>query len=168
MKNIVLIGMPGVGKSTIGNLLSQQLDMSFIDTDMMIRQKSGKSPQQIIDEHGSDKFHNVEEDVVLGLNLKNFVVSTGGSVVYSHKALNHLKNNGVVVYLKSDYKDIEKRIRNIKTRGIAFKEGQDLTDLYKERVPLYEKYADITIDCTDKNIKEVLEMVVDHTNEKRR
>lgn len=167
MKNIVLIGMPGAGKTTIGNLLSKKLDMTFIDTDSLIKQKSGKSPQQIIDEKGIDEILSMEEKVVMDLNLKNFVVSTGGSVVYSSKAVNHLKSNGLIVYLKSDYPNIEKRIRNLKTRGIVFKDGQDLKGVYNERSPLYEKYADITIDCSNKNINEVLETIIESTNNKR-
>lgn len=168
MKNIVLIGMPGAGKTTIGNLLSQKLDMSFVDTDSLIKQKSGKSPQQIIDEKGVEEILSMEEKVVMDLNLKNFVVSTGGSVVYSSKAVNHLKNNGLVVYLKADYPDIERRIRNLKTRGIVFKNGQDLKGVYNERSPLYEKYADITVDCTNKSLNEVLDTIIENANNKRK
>ena len=168
MKNIVLIGMPGAGKTTIGSILSQKLNMTFIDTDILIKQKSGKSPQQIIDDKHTDEFLSIEENVVMDLNLKNFVVSTGGSVVCSSKAVNHLKSNGIVVYLKADYHAIEKRIRNPKTRGIVFKDGQDLLGVYNERVPLYENYSDITIDCSDKSVNDVVDSVINILENKKK
>lgn len=168
MRNIVFIGMPGSGKSTIGSIISKRLDMSFIDTDNLIKEKHGQTLQGILNNNGAEELLGTEERVILDLNLKNFVVSTGGSAVCSEQAIKHLKGNGTVIYLKSDYDEIEKRIRNINTRGIVFKKDQDLKSLYYERLPLYEKYADITIDCTKKTIPEIIELIEDNVKAKKR
>lgn len=159
-KNIVLIGMPGAGKSTIGVLLAKALGMSFIDTDLVIQEREGKLLQEIIDLYGLDEFLKKEENAIVSLNCKSTVIATGGSVVYSEKAMNHLKQNAIVIYLKIEYKEIERRIKNISTRGIAMNKGQSLLDLYNERIPLYERYADIVIDCSGKGMEKIIQEII--------
>ena len=151
--NIVLIGMPGAGKSTIGVLLAKALKMPFIDTDLLIQQKYNMFLQDIIDKYGIKRFLSIEEEVAVSIDLKNHVIATGGSVVYSDAALKHFKRDGFVVYLKLRFDEIEKRISNISSRGIAKEKDKTLMELYNERIPLYEKYADITVNCSDMNIE---------------
>lgn len=160
MKNIVLIGMPGAGKSTIGVLLAKALNMFFIDTDLFIQKKENKRLQEIIKEKGIHKFLTIEEDIVLGLNTIGSVIATGGSVILSKKAMNHLKSEGLIIYLKLPYKEIEKRIYNITTRGIAMDKDKTLSEVYDERVPLYEKYADKTVLCFGKSIEETVRDII--------
>ena len=145
MKNIVLIGMPACGKSVTGVVLAKTLRKQFIDTDLLIQEVAGKGLQNIINEDGIDKFKELEEKVLSELEAENAVISTGGSAIYYDGAMQHLKENGTVVYIKANLKTIKSRLRNIKTRGVAMGKGQTLDDLYKQRVPLYEKYADITV-----------------------
>lgn len=151
--NIVLIGMPGAGKSTAGVLLAKTLGMTFIDTDLLIQKKEGRFLQDIINSEGLDNFMVIEESAVLELVTEGSVIATGGSVVYSSAAIDHLKEDSILVYLKHGFHKIEQRINNVKTRGIAMRAGQSLADLYKERTPLYEKYADITISCSGKHME---------------
>jgi shikimate kinase len=160
MRNLVLIGMPSAGKSTLGVLLAKTLCMPFTDTDLVIQEKENKLLQNIINEFGNEHFLKVEEAAILDCNFSNHVMATGGSVVYSNAAMEHLKKDGIVVYLKLDYEEIERRLNNITTRGVAIAEGQTLEDLYNQRVPLYEKYADITLDCNDKSMEETVEDLV--------
>ena len=145
MKNIVLIGMPACGKSVTGVVLAKTLNKQFVDTDLLIQEIAGKGLQDIINEDGIDKFKELEEKVLKELAVKNAVVSTGGSAIYYDEAMQHLKENGTVVYIKANLKTIKSRLKNIKTRGVAMGKGQTLDDLYKFRMPLYEKYADITV-----------------------
>jgi shikimate kinase len=161
-KNIVLIGMPGSGKSTVGILLAKSLKRPFVDTDLLIQQKENRYLQDIIDSDGLEAFIKIEEQVILGLNVSNHIIATGGSVIYSEKAIAKLRENGVLVYLNLKLYKLEQRLKNIKTRGIAMKKGQTLKDLYIERIPLYKKYADIEIDCSRKHI----EMIVSEIKEK--
>lgn len=154
--NIVLIGMPGAGKSTVGVLLAKSLKKPFTDTDLLIQQATDRYLQDIINQDGIDAFLKIEEEVILKLQLQNHIIATGGSVVYSESAMRHLQAQGICVYLQLKYYQIERRIKNMKTRGIAMKNGQELSDLYRERVPLYEKYADIVIDCSHKHIEMIL------------
>jgi shikimate kinase len=160
MKNIVLIGMPSAGKSTLGVLLAKSLCMPFTDTDLIIQEKENMLLQDIINNFGIDHFLEVEEKVILDCNFTNHIVATGGSVVYSELAMEHLKKNGIVIYLKLDYKEIEQRLNNIKTRGVAITAGQTLKDLYDIRTPLYEKYADITVDCSNKDMEASVEEII--------
>ena len=153
MNNIILIGMPGAGKSTIGVLLAKALGMDFIDTDIIIQQRTGRLLQDIIDNDGIDSFLAVEEDVLSSLELKNSVIATGGSAVYSHQAMTALKRAGRAVYISLPYEEVERRITNISTRGIVLRSGSTLRDAFNERVPLYEKYSDITIDCSGMDIE---------------
>ena len=145
-KNIVLIGMPGVGKSTIGVIIAKILGYQFIDADLVIQEQCGKLLKEIIAERGTEGFVQVENDVNKSLNPEKAVISTGGSVVYCTEAMEHLSEIATIVYLKLDLYSLERRLGNLKQRGVVLKEGQTLKDLYDERCPLYEKYADITVD----------------------
>lgn len=153
-KNIILIGMPGAGKSTLGVLLAKSLGMDFVDSDILIQQREKRLLQDIINNDGIEKFMQIEEDVLSSLELSNTILATGGSAVYSEKAMMHLKENGTAVYLHVDFSEIEKRITNITTRGIVLKKGKGLSDAYLERKPLYDKYADIVVDCTGSSIED--------------
>ena len=149
--NIILIGPPGCGKSTCGVLAAKIACMRFVDTDLIIQQHEGKILQQIIDENGNDYFEKCEEKWVCSVNEQNCIIATGGSVVYSEKSMTHLKSIGKIVYLKISYNDMKKRITNLDTRGVLMKNGDTLLDMYNERVELYEKYADVTIECNERS-----------------
>lgn len=152
VKNIVLIGMSGAGKSTLGVLLAKALRMDFVDTDIVIQQ-DGRLLHEIIDNDGIEKFMEVEEKVVSALQVDNCIIATGGSVIYSEKAMNALKRDGQIVYLHVPYEEIERRLIDITSRGIVIRPGNRLLDVYEERVPLYIKYSDITLDCSNKDIE---------------
>lgn len=156
MKNIILIGMPGCGKSTLGVVLAKNCNMGFCDTDLIIQQFEKKSLQDIINTSGVESFLEKEEKYLLSLDGENIVVATGGSAVLSDKAMCHLKKNGIVIYLKTDCHTIIKRLKNAKTRGIAFGKGQTIYDIYNQRTPLYEKYADITISCRRRKFSDIV------------
>lgn len=151
--NIVLIGMPGAGKSTLGVLLAKAIGMDFIDTDILIQRHEKRVLQKIIDEDGIDSFLAVEESVVSGLSERNSVIATGGSVVYSEKAMTNLKQRGTVVFLHVSYEELCARLTNIKSRGIVLKKQGNVRDIYLERAPLYARYGDLTIDCTGKTVE---------------
>lgn len=159
--NIVLIGMPGAGKSTVGVLLAKALKMPFADTDLLLQQQQSLHLQEIINNSGLDSFLRLEEKLVTGLNLENHVIATGGSVIYSEPAILHLKKKGLLIYLHLKYYQIERRINNITTRGIAMQQDQTLSDLYRERVPLYKKHAEITIDCSRKHIESIVAEIIE-------
>jgi len=156
VKNIALIGMPGAGKSTIGVILAKSLRMNFTDTDLVIQERTGLLLQEIIDRDGPSGFLKTEEETVLSLQCRNSVIATGGSVVLTPRAMEHLKTGGTIVYLKVPFSEIEKRLGNISCRGIVLFSGQDLRRMYDERVSLYEDYADITIDCTGLDFETVV------------
>lgn len=160
-QNIVLIGMPGAGKSTVGVILAKALGMAFVDTDLIIQKQAGCLLQELIDRDGVAKFLGVEERVICELQIENCVIATGGSVIHSDAAVQHLKENGLLLYLKLRYDEIEQRINNMSSRGIAISKGQKLIDLYDERVVLYEKYADMIIDCSGSAIEKVVYKAVD-------
>lgn len=145
MKNVVMIGMPGSGKSTIGVILAKSLGYDFLDTDLLICRKEGKKLQEIIDKDGLERFLEIEEQVGRELNVESTVVATGGSMVLSTEAMEHLREKSIVVYVEVPLEILKKRITNMKTRGIAFKKGETLEDIFMERTPIYEKYADIKI-----------------------
>lgn len=145
MNNIILIGMPGSGKSTVGVLLAKMLGMNFIDADLLIQQQEGMKLYEILEKKGNTYFAKVEDAVNASIEAENTVIATGGSVVYGKAAMKHLKDIGTVVYLKVPLKELERRIKNFATRGIQMEQGQTLTDLYAERTPLYKQYADVTV-----------------------
>ena len=160
MKNIVLIGMPGAGKSTIGVILAKSLLFDFCDTDLSIQKETGESLCDTISKIGIDDFIKLEERVIYQQEFSDSVVATGGSAVYGEKAMRKLKENGTIVYLKVSSEELQKRIKNIHTRGIAMKEGTTISELYGERAPLYEKYADITVECDGKTAEECVDLIV--------
>ena len=136
--NIVLIGMPGVGKSTVGVILAKVLGYQFVDADLLIQKSEGKLLKDIIAEKGTDGFIEVENRVNASIQAENTIIATGGSVIYGKEAMAHLKEIGTVVYLHVPFATLEKRLADIKGRGVVLKEGQTLYDLYLERTPLYE------------------------------
>lgn len=160
MKNIVLIGMPGAGKSTIGVVLAKSLLLDFCDTDLSIQKETGESLCDTITRIGIDEFIQLEEDVICKQEFTNSVVATGGSAVYGKKAMKKLKEDGVIVYLKVSPDELRNRIKNIHTRGIAMKEGTSIFELYEERAPLYEKYADIIVECDGKTAEECVDLII--------
>ena len=160
MKNIILIGMPGAGKSTMGVILAKILGRTFIDTDLLIQEQAKRRLQQIIDTDGPDAFLELEEKTILSRQFTNAVIATGGSVVYSKKTMEHFKKNGVVVYVKVSFATMRKRLGNITTRGIVLTGGQTLSGMYHDRIPLYERYADITIDCSGGDFEQCVGNVV--------
>ena len=148
MKNIILTGMPGAGKSTMGVILAKTLGMNFLDTDILIQEQTGRLLQEIIDGEGPETFLAIEEKTIRSLRCDSTVIATGGSVVFSRRAMEHLKTGGVVLYLEISWEEMVRRLNNIPTRGIVLVAGQSLRDMYDQRIPLYKEYADITIDCT--------------------
>lgn len=162
--NIILIGMSGAGKSTLGVLLAKAIGKSFVDTDIIIQQKEERLLQEIIDCFGIERFMEIEEETVSSENFENSVVATGGSVVYSEKIMNSLKEKGKIVYLYVPYEELAARVKNISTRGIVMRSGSTYEDVYNERLPLYEKYADITVDCSSMDIERCVEKIVSQLN----
>jgi shikimate kinase len=158
--NIVLIGMPGVGKSTVGVLLAKVLGFQFVDSDLLIQRHTGKLLREIIAECGTEGFLKIEEDVNRGIFEHRSVIATGGSVVYGEAAMKHLAEDGVMVYLKLPYEELEKRLGDVKGRGVVLRDGQTLRDLYDERVPLYEKYADVVADETGCSVEQTIDRII--------
>ena len=152
--NIVLIGMPSCGKSVTGVVLAKILNKKFVDGDLLIQEKAGKGLQAIINEDGIDAFKKLEEEVLGSIDVTNAVIATGGSAVYYDSAMQHLKKDGIILYIDVPIEDIKKRLRNIKTRGVAMGKGQTLDDLYALRKPLYEKYAELTVKSSNKQSME--------------
>ena len=160
MENIVLIGIPGVGKSTVGVILAKELGYQFIDADLLIQKQEKRLLREIIAQEGVDGFIQIENQVNASIETDRTVIATGGSVVYGREAMEHLKKISTVVYLKLSYQALKKRLGNLKNRGVVLREGQTLRDLYEERVVLYEKYADIVIDEENKGIEETLQYIL--------
>ena len=156
-ENIVLIGMPASGKSTVGVILAKVLGMDFADTDLLIQKKAGRKLPEIIEEDGLDGFMRLEEEVCSSVNLKNAVIATGGSVVYGEQAMDHLKDIGKVIYLEIDYETLEQRLHHMKQRGVVLKPGQTKRELYDERVQLYKKYADVIISEEGMSIEDTVQ-----------
>lgn len=155
--NIVLIGMPGVGKSTVGVLLAKALGFSFVDTDLIIQRNTGRLLQDIIDNDGLDAFCADEEQAICSVgDERGAVIATGGSAVYSQKAMLHLKKHGIVYYLSLPVEELIGRISNITTRGIAKRPEETVEDVFRRRAKLYEEYADITIDCRGSSAEELV------------
>ncbi len=162
--NIVLIGMPGVGKSTVGVILAKVLGYQFVDSDLVIQKEEGKLLKEIIAEVGTEGFIQVENRINASLEAEHSVIATGGSVVYGKEAMEHLKEIGTVVYLSLPFDEIDKRLSDIKGRGVVLKDGQTLKELYEERTLLYEAYADLQIDETGLNVEETIEKIVESVN----
>lgn len=163
IENIILIGMPGAGKSTLGVVLAKILGYEFIDADLLIQSKLDKTLQKIIDAMGPDGFIEVENEVLSTLSAEHSIISTGGSAVYSDEAMQHLSSIGTVVYLKVSYEELENRLGGLHERGVVMKNGMgmSLADLYEERLPLYEKYADLTVDIDGLSVRDAARRVVD-------
>ena len=164
--NITLIGMPASGKSSVGVVLAKRLGKKFVDTDIVIQEKYGKLLKELIEEHGDEGFREIEDEVNAGLDLDNCIISPGGSVVYGEKAMQHLKEISVIIYLELSYTAIKSRLGDLRERGITLKEGQSLKDLYLERVPLYEKYADITVNEMKKSLAKTIDEICERLGEK--
>ena len=145
--NIVLVGMPASGKSTIGVILAKELKYKFLDTDLLLQDATDQTLIEIIAERGLDGFLRFENEIVSRLQARRTVIATGGSVIYGNEAMEHLKAGGTVVYLKHRYEVIASRLTNITTRGVVMRKGATLRDLFRERTPLYERYADLTIEA---------------------
>lgn len=162
-ENIVLIGMPGVGKSTVGVILAKVLGYQFIDADLVIQKRENRLLHEIISEEGLDGFLKAEQNanVYIAQNEEKSIVATGGSVVYCEKAMQELKKTGRVIYLELEYDQLKKRLGNLKGRGVVLKDGQDLRGLYEERIPLYEKYADLTVNEKNLDVEQTLQKIVD-------
>ena len=162
--NIVLIGMPGSGKSTVGVILAKVLGYSFIDSDLLIQKAEKKLLKEIIAREGQEGFLKIENRVNASIETEKSVIATGGSVVYCQEAREHLKEIGTVIYLQLDYPILRRRLGNLIGRGVVLKEGQTLKDLYEERVPLYEKYADYIIDEKKTNAEGTLQKILEILN----
>ena len=159
MKNVILIGMPGSGKSTVGVVLAKKLGYRFIDSDLVIQEKCGKLLYQLIEERGEAGFLMLENEINASITAEGAVIATGGSAVYGKEAMRHFQEIGRIVYLKLPFKELETRLGDLHERGVVLKKGYTLRDLYEERIPLYEKYADITIACEGKDIRGVMEEI---------
>lgn len=158
--NIVLIGMPGAGKSTVGVVLAKKLGYAFVDADLVIQSWEGKLLHEIIAERGVEGFWMLEETVGESIEAERTVIATGGSAVYGENAMAHYKQIGTVVYLSLPLTEIRERLGDLTERGVTLKEGQDLDSLYAERLPLYERYADVTVECGGLQIREIVEKIV--------
>ena len=157
VRNITLIGMPAAGKSMVGVLLAKRLGYSFVDVDILIQEKEQRLLKEIIAQEGLNGFLEVENRINSQLKVERSVIAPGGSVIYGKEAMEHLKEISTVVYLKLSYEEVEKRLGNLQDRGLALKDGMTLLDLYRERVPYYEQYADITIEEAKKTAGDVVD-----------
>ncbi len=164
--NIILIGMPGSGKSTCGVIAAKMLLKNFYDTDLLIQNIEEMSLQQILDTKGEDYFSEKEEEAICSLDIRGTVIATGGSVIYSDKAMSHLRKLGKIIYLHLTFEQMEKRISNLETRGVLLKNGETLFDMYNERLPLYEKWADATIECSESTVEHTAKLISDCANDK--
>lgn len=154
--NVILIGMPGSGKSTVGVVLAKCLGYRFIDSDLVIQERHGKLLEELIRENGVEGFWKLENEVNASLEPEKSVIATGGSAVYGKSAMRHLGKIGTIVYLKLSCEEIDRRVGDLNARGVTVRKGQTLSDLYEERIPLYEKYADLTIECEGKQLREIV------------
>ena len=158
--NVTLIGMPGCGKSTVGVLLAKALNLQFADTDLLIQQKHRQFLWQLIEEQGTEAFKRMEAGVILSLDCESTCIATGGSAVYSDDAMRHLKRISKVVFIDLPCGEIERRVADIRGRGVVVDRGKTLPELYDERRPLYLRYADITIDAAGLGVEELLEEII--------
>ncbi len=158
--NIILIGMPGVGKSTIGVLLAKALGRGFLDTDVRIQSRCGKRLQELIDLHGLEKFLDIEEHYLLEIDTDNTVIATGGSAVYSDRAMSRFSRLGTIVWLDVELDEIVRRVTNLSTRGVVMEPGETLESLYEKRRGLYEKWADIRVQCKTGDHQQTLSEII--------
>lgn len=154
--NVILIGMPGCGKSTVGVVLAKNTGRKFVDSDLVIQERTGKLLHELIEEYGAEGFWRIENEVNASLNPTGSVVATGGSAVYLGTGMEHLRSIGTVVYLRLPCEEVAQRLGDLNARGVTLRPGQTLRELYDERVPLYEKYADLTVDCHGKTLREIV------------
>jgi shikimate kinase len=161
--NLVLIGMPGAGKSTVGVILAKQTSRDFVDTDVLIQAGRERSLQEIIDGQGYEALRRIEEQVLLGLSVRNYVIATGGSAAYSDAAMRHLKSEGIVIFLDVDLETLESRVRDFSNRGIAKRPEQSFAALFDERFSLYSEYADVTIKCAGLSQEDVCLRIIEQT-----
>ncbi len=166
MKNIVLIGMPASGKSTVGVILAKILGMNFIDTDIVLQQNEGAKLRDILEVQGIDTFLAKEEEAILGISAAHSVIATGGSAVYSEAAMKHLAGMGAIVYLKVSFSKLRKRLHNIRGRGVVLRDGEGLEEMFAERSVLYERYSDITIEEPG-SVEDTVRAVIDALNRRR-
>lgn len=159
--SIILIGMPSCGKSTLGVLLAKRLGYRFVDSDLLIQEKTGKLLHEIISKDGNEGFIRVENEINQQINEKNAVIATGGSVIYGEEAMAHLKTLGKVVYLKIPYDEMCRRLGDFSHRGVVMRHGNTLEEMYAEREPLYAKYADITVEVCNAQLSDSLEKICD-------
>ncbi len=159
--NVILIGMPTSGKSTVGVILAKLLEKDFVDTDLIIQKREHRKLSRIIEEDGLEGFLDIENSVCREVDLRNTVIATGGSVVYGEEGMEHLKSIGRVIYLEIDYNILQKRLHHVKQRGVVLKPGQTIKELYDERVVLYKKYADIVLSEEGQGIEEVVQKCVE-------
>lgn len=162
--NVILIGMPGSGKSTCGVVAAKMLLKNFYDTDLLIQNIEEMSLQQILDQKGEDYFSKKEEEAICSLDLKGTVIATGGSVIYSDRAMAHLKSLGKIIYLHLDFDQMAKRISNLETRGVLLKNGETLLDMFNGRLPLYEKWADVTVECSQSTAEQTAAKIAEAAN----
>lgn len=158
--SLILIGMPGAGKSTIGLLLAKALAKDFLDTDLLIQLREGTKLQEIVDHKGYLQLRAIEEQVLLNIKDTDHIIATGGSAVYSDAAMKHLKHFGQVIYLDVPLEELSRRVNDFSTRGLARRNNQSFAELFEERRPLYEKYADIRIDCSGKTPEQIIEDII--------
>ncbi len=163
--NVVLVGMPGSGKSTVGPMLAEGLSLGFTDADQLMIRAQSRSPQEILDAEGSGGFRQIEREVLLELDCRNQVIATGGSAVYSRAAMDHLKSNGIIVFLSVRLPALQSRLDNYEVRGIVKKPGQSLAQLLEERSRLYEFHADITVDASERTPRQVAHRIVEKLRE---
>lgn len=158
-ENIVLIGMPGCGKSTVGVVLAKALAFRFIDSDLMIQEREGRLLSEIIEAEGPEGFNRIENRINSEITARRAVIATGGSAVYGKEAMAHLREIGTVIYIRLPLEELENRLGDLAERGISMREDQDLSDLYEERIPLYERYADLTVDAEGLSIRETVMLI---------
>ena len=162
MNNIVLIGMPGAGKSSVGVVLAKHLGYHFVDSDLVIQEEEGRLLHELIEEYGLEGFLELEDRINSSLSYNKTVIATGGSAIYGKQGMEHFAATGTIVYLKLSPKTIRRRLGDLHQRGVALKEGQTLEQLYEERIPLYEKYSDLTIDAEKMNIRAIVHSIADY------
>ena len=163
MNNVILIGMPGCGKSTLGVLLAKSLGMTFLDTDLVIQDREHALLSQLIRTHGSDGFLALEGSICAQLDVNNSVIATGGSVVYGKEAMAAMEDGGVLVYLQYTYPTIESRLTNLDIRGVAMGPGETLRQVYDDRIPRYEAAADVIIPCEGREVDDIVAEIMAQT-----